>query len=346
MNPQTSLLTRLCRHLNQQAAIKLIGRALAIGVGVSLVYCLYYIFRGYSVPGKGYWIILVSALLVGIFFWFKRRYNFGHAARFADDRWDLNDILTTAFHMREKKESSEICQLVQSQADEKAEALKDKKIPWKFYRKTTLFTLAIFALTLWLLSLPPSASVQAQLAKERMTEERTVEVQSQLEEYIRKLEKDLDDDEKEALKLNELKKWVKELKKTKDQREALRQFARLEQKISKNINKLEQRKDEATLKKVAAELMKAPMQEARKLGKDLDLKKYQKAAAKLKNLKLKATTQKPTETRKPNKLTERQKKIAKLRALAKRMAHANAKATRAQGKMGKHGNDEVDEPRE
>ena len=345
MNLQTRFLKLLRKRLNTQLAIQIGLVGLSVGVLVAFVYCLSFIWRGYSVPILGYVLIFsVTGLAIFLVTW-NRRKSIEQAAKFADREWALKDVLTTAYHFRIKHEEGRIYELVQRQADEQVARLDVRKVSFIFHRKLGAVSLLLLLATFWMLTLPASDAVLAQQAKEQMTADRTEEVQLALEKYLQEMEKDLNDDEKEALKLNELKKWVKELKKTGDEREALKQFAKLEQKISKNISELEQRKDEKMLKNIAAELMKAELTEAKKLGKDLDMKEFKQAAKKLEKMKMsKAEKLDIKENVKPKTLTEQQKKLAKMRELSKRMAHANSKMGKSgegkrgkQGKMGKAG---------
>lgn len=342
MKSQSRFLSALRTRLNIQLALKLGTMVGLIGFLLALVYCLFFILRGYEVARTGYGMILTITALATVIVWVIRRKTIEHAAQFADQHWQLKDVLTTAYHFKKSGKSGRIYQLVQDQAAEHAKQLMGKNPPWDLPKKSGSLAVLLLLVSVGMLWVPASPEVLAQLAKQEMTAERTAEIQHELDEYLKKLEEELNDDEKETLKLNELKKWVKELKKTNNERDALKQFAKLEQKISKNMSALEQRKDEKILKNVAAQLMKAEMTEAKKLGKDLDLKEYKAAAKKLDAMKLsKAEKNKLKDTAKTTKLTEQQKKIAKMREISKRMAHANGKMGKPgqgkQGKMGKAG---------
>lgn len=334
MKLQTRFLNVLRKRLNSNLAIQMGSVGMLVGSAVVLAYCLLFVLRGYAVPIMGPTIIfLTTGIVIFVGYW-RYRKTLENTAQFADQEWKLKNVLTSAYHFRKKQQEGRVYQLVQDQAEAQVKHLDPRKVPFVFYRKMSASFLALLIASIWMLTLPPSDAVIAQNAKEQMTADRTEEVKLALEKYLQEIEKDLDDTEKEAIKLNELKKWVQELKKTGDQREALKQFARLEQKISKNINALEQRKEEKMLKNVAAELMKAELTESKKLGKDLDMKEFDQAAKKLKELKLsKVEKNNLKENVKPKTLTEQQKKIATMRKMSKRMARANGKL----GKSGKNG---------
>ena len=129
--------------------------------------------------------------------------------------------------------------------------------------------------------------------------------------------KELDEDELAEVEVEEMREWVKGLEETKDQKEALRQLARFEQKLAKTLKRLEARQDEQTLKLAAAELAKSDLSDARKLGKKLDKKEFKEAALDLKKLKPGAKDPKG------RKLSDEERKqmMKKLREATKRMAN-------------------------
>ncbi|MEM6798509.1 MAG: hypothetical protein AAF589_03255, partial [Planctomycetota bacterium] len=116
--------------------------------------------------------------------------------------------------------------------------------------------------------------------------------------------------EREMIEPDKLREMVEALEQTKDQKEALRQYAKLEQMLNKKRNQLQQKKDEHLLNEAAKELEKA--RETKPLAEQLKTKKFDKAAKKLEDMKPGAAKE----------LTEQQKQLAKLRAASKRMAAA------------------------
>ena len=92
--------------------------------------------------------------------------------------------------------------------------------------------------------------------KKRRRQE-TTQVNKQLEELIDELERELDDDdERKLVQPDKLREWVDELEETDDQKEALRQYAKLEQKLMKAASRLQQKRDEQYLERAAKELEK------------------------------------------------------------------------------------------
>jgi hypothetical protein len=107
------------------------------------------------------------------------------------------------------------------------------------------------------------------------------------------------------------------LRQTDDRKEALRQYAKFEQKLHRASALMDQKRDEQYLERAAKELDKD--RETKILSDKLKQKKYDAAASELSKME-------PEQTKK---LSERRKQLAKLRAAAKRMAAA---AKRSAGK--------------
>ncbi|MEM7387391.1 MAG: hypothetical protein AAF514_20830 [Verrucomicrobiota bacterium] len=184
-----------------------------------------------------------------------------------------------------------------------------RSIQFRFPRKLVVIAAILTGAAVLTAFKPASPRVLERLAIEEMTLERSREIYENLEELIDELEEETEDpEEKELLNPDQLREWVKDLKETKDRKEALRQYAQLEKKISQAANRLSQQRDQQLLARAARELQKAP--ETAKLGQKLKEEKYKAAAEDLQKMK----------PQRKNKLSERRKKLARLKSAAQRMA--------------------------
>lgn len=104
---------------------------------------------------------------------------------------------------------------------------------------------------------------------------------------------------------------MKELQQTKERKDAMRQYAELEQKLQKAAQKLSQHQQEQLLAKAAQELQQEA--EHKEVGRKLEEKNYREAAADLKKLQLQAD---------PAKLDEARKELARLKSASQRLAAA------------------------
>jgi len=310
---------------------------------------LYFILNGHSVHKLVYVIAGAVTVLGTLVLWWCKRANQIQAAKVADSFFDLKDMLTT--HLSFRKDRGEVFDLQRCQTSEKLQKLDPKIFPVKIPKRllaTALFTtIAAGSMAL----VPPSAAVLEQQAQEAETLRRTEVIKKELEEEVEELIKSLSDDEKELVKPDELRKWVKELKETSDKREALRSYARLEQKVNKAMEMLDQRKDEALMKHAGLKLQKAQKTDLQELGKELERKDFKEAAKKLEDFKLskkdleksadkKKLDPKDLEKMQKKQLQDQKQKLARLRSMTKRLAEASRMQQvqqngQAKGKAGK-----------
>ena len=325
-------LKRVTARLNLNRAARIAGWAL-FGAGVAmLVHAIYFRVQGELVPWTGAMLVLGAAGLVGFFLWLGNRPSLADAAHVADEKFDLKDGLVSALQFGEEGKEGEVYELQRKGVENKVENLKAEEIKVTYPGRWAAVGAGALAVALWMGFLPPSEAVQARMDREQMTSDRTEEIKKELEEMVEEIIEDLSDDEKEVLNPDELKEWVAELKQTKDQREAMKQLARFEQKLSKAMAGLETREEEETMKLAAAELSKSDMAAARQLGKKIEAKDFDLAAEDLKKATKKLTDQDI------KKMTAEQKKmkaedLKKLREMTKRMANAAKNRTPRQGKM-------------
>lgn len=300
---------------------------LAGAIAVMLLYALTWRIKGHQVPWETYGIFAFWALVITALWTLAQNLSHKEAAQKADSHFNLKDGLSSTLEFSEEQRDGEIYQLQRNNVEKRLQQEKVSSIPLAAPWKVACLSAGALAIAIWLATLPNSSAVQTQLDAEEEMLTRTTNVKEQLEEAVEELLEELDEDEKAELDVEQLKEWVKELQETKDQKEALRQLARFEQKIANAMKGLEAREDEETLKLAAAELDKSDLAAARQLGKKLDLKEFKAAAMDLKDMK---PGQKDPQQRK---LTpeERKKMLAKLREATKRMA--NGAKGRKNGKM-------------
>ncbi|PXA03822.1 hypothetical protein DDZ13_09265 [Coraliomargarita sinensis] len=308
-------ITIIRKRLNRRVLLRFVVFALFAATVISVLYGLYYIVRGYAVPEIGYLWIALPVSLLGLLIAALRRVSKAEAARFADETFHLKDILISSMHFKALPEREEAHDLTIRLSDRSVEPLDPKQVPWLLPRRIALATVFCALLMFLLALLPPSDAVLAAEARQQAMMARSEESLEALEEWIEDLSENMDEEEAEEIDLERLKIAVEELEATGDQREALRQLARIEQEVAERMEKLDQRNDEEALRKAAEELEKADETEARQLAEDLKKKDYKEAAEKLNELK-----QSEAQT---TKLSEREKELAKLRAISKRMAAAN-----------------------
>ncbi len=326
-------LTEVTRRLNRGLAWRIAGWAALITGLVLLAHAIIYRLNGMEVPWGGALMISFYALAIGAGVWLIRLRNSGESALIADQQLDLKDSLTTAMEFEENE--SEVHQLQLKQTEKLLNEKKAKDLPIVLPTRSLAAGGILAAIALGLGFLPNSDAVQARLDRESLTEDRSEEIMTELQKYVEEFIENMDDDEKEVLNPDELKKWVKDLKKTKNQEEAMKQLARFEEKVSEAMANMEARKDEEAMKAAAAELAKSDQAKARQLGKKLDLKEFKMAEEDLKKMAEAAKLKDPKKMD-PKELKKKLEELKKLREVTKRMANAARK--RGAGQQKKLGN--------
>lgn len=286
-------------------------------VAAVLAYALTWRVRGYQVPWEFYPIILFWALVVAALWTLAKTLTLTETAHQADLKFNLKDGLSSTLRFAKQNQVGEVFDLQKQQVATQIASRSAKEIPLATPWKAACLSAGALILAIWLATLPNSEAIQTRLDSEAEMLSRTSAVKDEIESSMEELLNELDEDEKAALDVEEMKDWVKDLEETKDQKEALRQLAQFEQKVAKAIEGLEARKDEKALQLAAAELDKSDLAAARQLGQKLELKDFKDAAEDLKNLK---PTKKNAQGRELSK-AERQKMIEKLRENTRRMAN-------------------------
>jgi len=288
----------------------------------AFVWSLFWVVQGYAVPRAGYMIsagVLLVLLLVG-YFW--RRTSHEVAAHAADAHFGLKDALASFLGFK-REYQDDFRRLHAEQTAEKVKALDVSSIPLVWPKRILAATFTLLIASVVLGSRDASPIVQEKLLIEEQTNSRTAEINEELEEQMEELLKNATEEEKELLRPDDWRKWIKELEQTKDRKDAMRQYAELERKLQQAAEKLSLREQEHLLNKAAEELQKEP--ESREIGKQLEQKNYREAARDIQKLQAKADVSKPDEAR---------KELSRLKSAAQRMASAARQQQQRSGKQG------------
>ncbi|MEM6279203.1 MAG: hypothetical protein AAF733_06975 [Verrucomicrobiota bacterium] len=314
------------RRLNRHRLLDCLLWGLAVVGGVLLIAGLAYILQGERVP-RGLYLaagVVLLAAVPGV--WLIRRFSADRAAAFADDFFGLKDTLLSAKHFHEEKREGDFYRLQEGAAGEKVADLSVSSIPYRWPRKLGTAALVVVLLSALMAFKEPSPEVLERLEEERITAEKTAEINEFLEEELEELAKDLEETALPEVDPEEIRKLPSGLKETKNQNEALRQYANLERQLREKAQKLDRRKEEALLAAVGEELQKD--EENRELGRKLKEKEFQAAAEELNKM--------APEPVQKEKLSEQRKELARLRAASQRMADA-AKSANRRGTAGSSG---------
>ncbi|MEL7498171.1 MAG: hypothetical protein AAFN77_11205 [Planctomycetota bacterium] len=323
---------RLNRHRLWLAFWWCTASAGVVMLGVALVY----VWQGFQVPATIYSSVFGASAVSAIVGWFLSRVGTDRSAQYADRFFGLKDTVRSCLNFARQGKTGGFYDLQAEQAKQRVEEEDAASIPFKFpYRIAGLAILTV-AIAISLGFKGPSPEVIALQKQRESTLQMTAKANQQLKELIEELESSIDDEQlKKMVDPKELKKWVDELKNTDDHKEALRQYARLELKLNRASEALEQRKDEKLMERVAEELKKE--NETKKLGDQLKQKKYKEASEKLRSMKPRSKQDVDLK-----KLSERRKEIAKLKALANRMANAARSTQTNKSNSGKSGSEKND----
>lgn len=274
-------------------------------------WCLLWILQGYAVPKYGYLQAAFGIALFSALAWWMGRTNERKAARFADDHFGLKDALSSHLGFQEQHREGDFIALQVEDTARRIESCEPANIPIRWSRRFLTWGAILLVSSLVMGFKKPSPIVMERLSLEQETSAKTEEINKELQKQIEELLTQSPEDERELLQPEEWKKWLEELRQTKDQKAALRQYAELERRITEAAQKLSLRSQEQLLAKAAAELsQEAPL---RPMAKALEQKDYKQAAEQLRKMQPKADDQKPDEAR---------QELARLKSAAQRMAAA------------------------
>lgn len=291
------------------------GATLVVAAGVRVA-------MGYAAEPVWYAIAAIAAVAATLIGFGLSVPKTDASARWADHEWRLHDALVSWMHFRDAGKQDGFYAAQAKQTADRIAQLDPERIDVRPPRQRWVAALCLLIVAAALGFMKPSAAVQERIAQEAFTLDETARINEELQKQLEELVEDLDEEEREMIEPDAIRDQIEAFQKTPDQKEALRQYARLEQDLQKKMAKLDQRRDEEMAAKAAAELEKGA--ETRKLAKPLAQKQYDKAAEQLKQMQPDPAA----------KLSEQQKQAARLRAASQRMAAAARSRRGASGGQG------------
>jgi hypothetical protein len=312
MNPHIiDFVSAVRQRLNQARLARLLGFALLV-VSLGLTgWCLWYVVQGYAVPRVGY--AAAGLVLLGFMglAWSVGRPSTARAARAADQHFKLKDAIASHLGFAEQGRAGDFVAMQAETTAEKVSQLSAQSIPIAWPRRLLWVACVLMAACFLMAFRQHSPAVLERLALEEQTAKQTEEANEELEEEVEKLLKSASKEERELLKPDEWRRWVKELKQLRDPREAMRQYAELERRLAEAAQKLSQRETEQLLSKAAAEMQQAL--DLKPIAKALEEKNYRKASEQMQQMSLKANSSTPSSA---------SQEMAKLKSAAQHMASA------------------------
>lgn len=303
------------RRLDRDVRIRAASWCLLAAATACVVWALGWRVFGYAAPRPVYGFIIGVTLISGVAWVAWKRRNVRDAAHVADKTFELKDGLISWLDFKDASCAGEVYDLNERELSKHLETLDASRVVVRVPGRMLGVGVLLAAIGIFLAILPHGAAVRDRLAREALALQRGAEVEKQVNEALEEIIKSLSEEEKRELDPAALRKWAKELQATKDGRENEKQLARLEQEISKAMLGLEARQDEAVMKLAAEELSKSSMADARKLGKQLEAKDFEKAAMQMNDLKPLAK-----EKMTPEELEKLRRNAEKAKEMAKRMA--------------------------
>ncbi|MCX6853290.1 MAG: hypothetical protein NTV80_00115 [Verrucomicrobia bacterium] len=311
------------KRLDQAWLIQVLSRTLLAISSLLCLWCIVWIAQGHAVPKMGYLVAGISLPILALGVWLLGRVSTRAAARLADEHFKLKDAISSHLGFSQDGREGDFIGLQAEATAAHVATLSPASIPVPWPRRllTAASVLLLACLVMGFRKATPE--VMDRLALEEVTGQKTEEINKGLEEDIEKLIKTASEEEKELIKPDDWRRWVKELKEIKDPKDAMRQYAELERRLSETAQKLNQRETEQLLSKAAQEMQQAA--ELKPISKSLEEQSYRKAAEQMRQMKLKADVRKPDEA---------QKELAKLKSAAQRMASAARNFQQRSGSSG------------
>ncbi len=301
---------------------------LALSLSLCL-WCAFWVAQGHAVPRSGYVIAAAVLPAMALFAWLFVRVPTRHAARTADEHFQLKDALSSHLGFNTEGRQGDFIRLQAETTAAQVAALSPAGIPVTWPRRILAAAVVLSLACLVMGFRKATPAVIERLAIEEDTALKTEEINRELEKEVEELIASVE--EKELIQPDEWRRWVKELRETKDPKEAMRQYAMLERRMAEAAQKLNQRETEQLLAKAAQEMQQAA--ELKPVAKPLAEQNYRKAAEQLRQMKLTADVRKPAEA---------QKDLAKLNSAAPRMAAAARNFQQRSGQGSQPGQDGMD----
>lgn len=303
------------KRLNRFRGLDAMILAAAICGAAMTIVAVAYVWPGYAVPLIWYAIAASVMILVAGAIWLFTRVSGKQAAHFADRKYGLKDATRAHGNFSAAGRFGEFYDLQARQTGEAVAAQQIEQISWRPQYRLAFIAMITIGIAVALGFRGPSDAVLERQQRELETAQLTDSINEQIKELIEQLDEAIDDpSERELVNPDKLRQWVDELKQTTDHKEALRQYAMLQRKLNIASTALQSRKEEQLLAAAAEKLRQDP--KSKELAKNLKQKKFERAAKQLRDLKPDG------EDAKQQKLSDKRKQLARLKAVANRMADA------------------------
>ena len=211
------------------------------------------------------------------------RQSVDDAATKADRFFNLKEALVSAVGFRRGRQSGGIYDL---QAEQTAAHVGRAQLghirankPWIMIIATVLLLIS----SGWLSTFSDSTKVQNRKLDEAQTQNKTEQIKDLLNKAVEELEASLDEQQKELFDKSGLRQMVEKLAATKDRKDALRQYARIEKQMRQMSARAETERDQRFLSEAAKDLNKSDRN--RQLAKNFRQKQYAQAAKTLEKMK-------------------------------------------------------------
>ena len=278
----------------------------------SVVVGLSYVLQGFKVDVST--LLLVNSCTVACFvvYVWATYPSRDEAIEIAEQQFDLKDGLVSSLSFKQQEKTGEVYDLQLSHTAKLLQQIQDVKILYELPKKILLASILFVMTSLYLTSLDDSDEVKnAQLAAQENLA-KSEEINQFLKEKMEELEKAMSEEEKKMFKKSQIKKLVEDLKATKDMKEALKTYAKIEQKLQESQKAHSIKKEEKTLKELAKQLKQRDA--TKHLGKKLESKQYKQVSKDFKKLAEKDKTYKK----------ENKKNIEEMKELGKAMSMNNS----------------------
>ncbi|MEM9444314.1 MAG: hypothetical protein AAGA18_03080 [Verrucomicrobiota bacterium] len=310
----TEFIASICKRLNQHRLWNYFIYSCAAAAVLMVLIGASYLLTGHEIPKYIYGIVGGLAIVTWLLYFTSRRITKDEAAAYGDRFFNLKDSLVSCRNFAKSRLEGEVYDLQARRTVNVIKPLSVKHIAYQLPRRSFAVLLVLGLVSVLMAFKGPSESLLKKQQEELETERETAKIKGELEKLVKDLEeKSVDNEERDLIKADRLKKWVQELKSTKDREEALRQYALLERKLNKLSFSIQRKKDEQLLNRVGTELARA--RESKELGEMLRAKRYRQAAQKLKDQQ--------TRMKKQEDLSEKKRQLEQLKTLAQRMASAS-----------------------
>ena len=315
MNSISEFIEQVKKRVRTKTFVAYCGPAASIAAVAAFIQALCYVIPGYKVDAVYLAIPLGLTFLAYLLFCLSKLPKNNEAAHFADQFFDLKDALVSQLDFEKRQlngaNQQQFCQLQLAQTVKVCSSKNASDIPIFIPRRSLALALVLFVTTGVLCSFDEAAEITEKRQLEEAVLLASKENKVELEKELEELEETLSKAEKELLKSSKLKEMMKDLKSGKDKKDALRQYAKLEQKIKQMSEQLKLRQDEKLLAELARRLEKN--RSTSKLAKMLATKQYKAAAKNLQKFKQNSKMS----------LAERQKLNDQLKNITKRMKAAS-----------------------